>query len=72
MQSMIICGMREIIGECLLDLPKLMPELKYLDASQCNKMSDELLLEMVNTVPNLTVINYYCEILRPMSTYEQQ
>ncbi|XP_031562129.1 F-box/LRR-repeat protein 2-like isoform X1 [Actinia tenebrosa] len=65
MQSMIMCGMREIMGNCLLNLPKLMPRLRYLDASQCNKMSDQLLLELVNTVKNLTVLNYYCEILRP-------
>lgn len=60
-----ICGLTDVLGECLVDLPKHMPHLEYLDASQCNSMSDEVLYELVETVPDLTVIDYYSTVLRP-------
>lgn len=65
MQRLNMCGLTDVQGQCLLDLPELMPKLVFLDASQCNAMSDEVLLDIVDAVPNITVIDYYTEVLLP-------
>ncbi|XP_032223041.2 F-box/LRR-repeat protein 20 isoform X2 [Nematostella vectensis] len=65
MRYLNICGLREVTGVPLRQVPSTMPHLTELDARQCNKMRDELLYELVVKVPKLIVIDYYGDYVVP-------
>ncbi|EDO49740.1 predicted protein [Nematostella vectensis] len=65
MRYLNICGLREVTGVPLRQVPPTMPHLTELDARQCNQMRDELLYELVVKVPKLIVIDYYGDYVVP-------
>lgn len=60
-----ICGAKDLRGNPLKDIPKQMPRLRRLDATQCNLVPDSLLDELVSMMPQMTIINYYGEEVLP-------
>ena len=59
-----LCGLNELLGEPLKELPQEMPKLTYLDGRQCNKVPDNLLEQLAWKMTKLTVLNYYGEQVR--------
>ncbi|KAL3880063.1 hypothetical protein ACJMK2_032334 [Sinanodonta woodiana] len=54
-----LLGIDKVIGVCLHRIPDEMPRLTYLNLRQCNKIDDDLIVEIIRQKPDLTVINYY-------------
>ena len=56
-----ICGGKNLHGNLLKEVPKLMQRLQSLDATQCNLISDDLLDELAFLMPTLVIFDYYGE-----------
>ncbi|XP_029209314.2 F-box protein SKP2A-like isoform X2 [Acropora millepora] len=56
-----ICGGKNLHGNLLKEVPKLMQRLRSLDATQCNLISDDLLDELAFLMPTLVIFDYYGE-----------
>lgn len=56
-----ICGVKNLHGNLLKEVPKLMQRLRSLDATQCNLISDDLLDELAFLMPTLVIFDYYGE-----------
>ena len=56
-------GLHELEGYPLEGIKDFLPSLKFLDLTQCNKVQDELLEVMVQSMKDLEVVNYYGESL---------
>ncbi|XP_060573018.1 F-box/LRR-repeat protein 7-like [Ruditapes philippinarum] len=61
LESLDILGIDKIYGECLSRVPEEMTRLQFLDLRQCNKILDNLIVDMVRRKKDLRVINYYGE-----------
>lgn len=61
LESLDLVGIDKIKGECLDRIPEEMIRLVYLDLRQCNKIIDELIVDVIRRKPNLKVLNYYGE-----------
>lgn len=59
--DMNICGAKDLRGNPLKEIPKHMPSLRSLNATQCNLVSDDLLEELAFLMPEMIVTNYYGE-----------
>ena len=56
-----VCGAKDLCGNPLKEVPKLMQRLRSLDATQCNLISDDLLEELAFLMPQLVVTDFYGE-----------
>ena len=65
MIDMNICGAKDLRGNPLKEIPRHMPSLRLLDATQCNLVPDDLLEEIAFVMPQITIINYYGEEVQP-------
>ncbi|XP_052812556.1 uncharacterized protein LOC128240101 [Mya arenaria] len=61
LEQLDLVGLDKIRGECLTRISEEMPRLIFLDLRQCNKIMDDLVIDVVRCKPDLKVINYYGE-----------
>ena len=62
-------GLHELDGYPLEDIKDFLPSLKFLDLTQCNKVQDELLEVLVQSMKDLEVVNYYGEKMNNPTRY---
>ena len=65
LKTICLLGLYRLEGEPLKQVFKRLPNLKTLDARQCNMISDELLEELASHMIHTTFINYYGEEVKP-------
>ena len=64
-----LCGLHELYGIPLRRAQLEMPQLRFLDLRQCNKTSDDMLVDIASSIKNLTVLNYYGDALQADLNY---
>jgi len=56
-----LIGLHELYGAPFARIPSCVPDLEFLDLSQCNKIEDDILVRLVRMMPKVVVKNYYGE-----------
>jgi len=65
LQEMELQGMKVLEGSPFVTLLTSMPDITYVGLQQCNHVDDDILNQLVQSKPTLTVINYYGEKIVP-------
>lgn len=58
-----LVGLHEMYGIPFTRVAKNNPDLTFLDLSNCNKIKDEIVTNLVNSMPNLVAKDYYGDYL---------
>jgi len=64
MRRLELCGLHELYGWPFRNIPVKMPKLEFLDLRQCNRIQDELAVELVAIMDSITILNYYGDTVR--------
>ena len=63
--DMNICGVGQVLGNPLKEIPQLMLGLRRLDVTMCDQIPAELLEEIAFIMPHMTIIDYYDKKFQP-------
>lgn len=61
LEDISIIGLAKLTSSALGKIPFLLPHLRLLDLQQCHLISDAIVMELVEVLPELKVLNYYGE-----------
>ena len=61
LESLELLGIDKITGSSLSRVPEEIPNLTFLDLRQCNKIVDQLIVDVIRKKADLKVFNYYGE-----------
>lgn len=66
--NMELLGLKVLEGSPLAEIHSYMPKLLYLGLQQCNRIDDDILIQLARAKPSLHIVNYYGERITPDDT----